>query len=85
MRELGADETGRISYDEFLRRRLSLRVEIDALRRQQRKQDHGQRCHNTNMSQRPPEPDYIPTSSDNSLGKSISISVYYLLNHKKST
>ncbi|CAB3361233.1 Hypothetical predicted protein [Cloeon dipterum] len=65
MRELGADESGRISYDEFLRRRLSLRSEIDALRRQDRRTE----------TQRPPqtiiqnrEIDYIQTSSENSMG-----------------
>lgn len=50
MRELGADEQGRISYQEFLRRRLALRPEIEALRGQ------------------PHTRDYLPTSSDNSLG-----------------
>lgn len=51
MRELGADEQGRISYQEFLRRRLALRPEIEALRGQ------------------PHTRDYLPTSSDNSLGE----------------
>lgn len=55
MRELGADENGRISYEEFLRRRLALRPEIEALRCDA-PQPHG-------------TPDYLPTSSDNSLGK----------------
>lgn len=53
MRELGADENGRISYEEFLRRRLALRPEIDALR---------------NAPQPHATPDYLPTSSENSLG-----------------
>lgn len=53
MRELGADENGRISYEEFLRRRLALRPEIDALR---------------NVPQPHATPDYLPTSSENSLG-----------------
>lgn len=52
MKELGADKTGRISFDEFVRRRLELRTEINALR-----------IHNYD-----PLPDYLPTSSDNSLG-----------------
>lgn len=53
MKELGADKTGRISFDEFVRRRLELRTEINAL--QVRNYD--------------PLPEYLPTSSDNSLGK----------------
>ncbi|KDR23021.1 hypothetical protein L798_02176, partial [Zootermopsis nevadensis] len=59
MRELGADEQGRISYQEFLRRRLALRPEIDALRGSEGvgTQAH---CRGT--------PEYLPTSSDNSLG-----------------
>jgi hypothetical protein len=68
MRELGADEQGRISYQEFLRRRLALRPEIDALRGG----DSGGTqvlCRGT--------PEYLPTSSDNSLGK---IHVFF---HKK--
>ncbi|XP_050522830.1 colorectal mutant cancer protein [Daktulosphaira vitifoliae] len=52
MKELGADKTGRISFDEFVRRRLELRTEINALR-----------VHNHD-----PLPEYLPTSSDNSLG-----------------
>ncbi|KAE8752970.1 hypothetical protein FOCC_FOCC000316, partial [Frankliniella occidentalis] len=56
MRELGADENGRISYQEFLRRRIALRPEIDALR-----------CNSTsNLRNQCAE--YLPTSSDNSLG-----------------
>lgn len=57
MRELGADEQGRISYQEFLRRRLALRPEIEALRTGKRRSSP----HHT--------PEYLPTSSDNSLGK----------------
>lgn len=57
MRELGADEQGRISYQEFLRRRLALRPEIEALRAGKRRSSP----HHT--------PEYLPTSSDNSLGK----------------
>lgn len=52
MRELGADEQGRISYQEFLRRRLALRPEIEALK-----------------NSRPQQPEYLPTSSENSLGE----------------
>ncbi|XP_050431525.1 colorectal mutant cancer protein isoform X1 [Adelges cooleyi] len=52
MKELGADKLGRISFDEFVRRRLELRTEINALR-----------VHNYD-----PLPEYLPTSSDNSLG-----------------
>lgn len=52
MKELGADKMGRISFDEFVRRRLELRTEINALR-----------VHNYD-----PLPEYLPTSSDNSLG-----------------
>ncbi|KAL6423769.1 hypothetical protein ACFW04_010323 [Cataglyphis niger] len=55
MRELGADEQGRISYQEFLRRRLALRPEIEALRAGKRRSSP----HHT--------PEYLPTSSDNSL------------------
>jgi len=65
MRELGADETGRISYDEFLRRRLSLRSEIDALRRQERSGEK-HRAQQTVVQNR--EIDYIQTSSENSMG-----------------
>jgi hypothetical protein len=61
MRELGADEQGRISYQEFLRRRLALRPEIDALRGGE---GAGTRVHCRGT------PEYLPTSSDNSLGKS---------------
>jgi len=61
MRELGADEQGRISYQEFLRRRLALRPEIDALR--------GGESAGTQVHCRG-TPEYLPTSSDNSLGKS---------------
>lgn len=60
MRELGADEHGRISYQEFLRRRLALRPEIEALRAGKRRGSP----HHTHT------PEYLPTSSDNSLGKS---------------
>lgn len=59
MRELGADEHGRISYQEFFRRRLALRPEIEALRAGKRRSSP----HHTHT------PDYLPTSSDNSLGK----------------
>lgn len=59
MRELGADESGRISYQEFLRRRLALRPEIEALRSGKNKTSP----HHTQTSE------YLPTSSDNSLGK----------------
>lgn len=59
MRELGADEHGRISYQEFLRRRLALRPEIEALRTGKRRGSP----HHTHT------PEYLPTSSDNSLGK----------------
>lgn len=52
MRELGADEQGRISYQEFLRRRLALRPEIEALK-----------------NIRPQQPEYLQTSSENSLGE----------------
>ncbi|KAH0948962.1 hypothetical protein HN011_003010 [Eciton burchellii] len=58
MRELGADEHGRISYQEFLRRRLALRPEIEALRTGKRRGSP----HHTHT------PEYLPTSSDNSLG-----------------
>ncbi|XP_035737066.1 colorectal mutant cancer protein-like isoform X3 [Vespa mandarinia] len=58
MRELGADEHGRISYQEFLRRRLALRPEIEALRSGK----HRTSPHHTHT------PEYLPTSSDNSLG-----------------
>lgn len=58
MRELGADENGRISYQEFLRRRIALRPEIDALRSSSTSNTRHQ-C-----------TEYLPTSSDNSLGKS---------------
>lgn len=57
MRELGADENGRISYEEFLRRRIALRPEIDALR---------SRC-TTNMKHQCTA-EYLPASSDNSFG-----------------
>ncbi|KAJ9578306.1 hypothetical protein L9F63_005472, partial [Diploptera punctata] len=60
MRELGADEQGRISYQEFLRRRLALRPEIDALRGGETAGNHQVHCRGT--------PEYLPTSSDNSLG-----------------
>ncbi|XP_034235458.1 colorectal mutant cancer protein [Thrips palmi] len=56
MRELGADENGRISYQEFLRRRIALRPEIDALRSSSTSNTRHQ-C-----------TEYLPTSSDNSLG-----------------
>lgn len=59
MRELGADESGRISYQEFFRRRLALRPEIEALRSGKNKSN----------SLHTHTPEYIPTSSDNSLGK----------------
>ncbi|XP_063979166.1 colorectal mutant cancer protein isoform X1 [Diachasmimorpha longicaudata] len=58
MRELGADENGRISYQEFLRRRLALRPEIEALRSGKSRTSP----HHTHT------PEYLPTSSDNSLG-----------------
>ncbi|XP_012339137.1 uncharacterized protein LOC105734852, partial [Apis florea] len=58
MRELGADEHGRISYQEFLRCRLALRPEIEALRSGK----HRTSPHHTHT------PEYLPTSSDNSLG-----------------
>ena len=72
MRELGADESGRISYEEFLSRRLALRSEINAIRK-------------SNRQVYKHMPDYLPTSSDNSLGKfyipqSLVIS-FFLLKH----
>jgi len=63
MKELGADNTGRISCDEFVRRRLELRTEINALR-----------VHNYD-----PLPEYLPTSSDNSLGKIFWKFVLYII------
>lgn len=65
MRELGADEQGRISYQEFLRRRLALRPEIEALKHEQ------SRYHSNGTLEPAPTstPEYLPTSSDNSLGK----------------
>ncbi|XP_033219789.1 colorectal mutant cancer protein isoform X4 [Belonocnema kinseyi] len=57
MRELGADEHGRISYQEFFRRRLALRPEIEALRSGKHR-----------ASPQTHTPEYLPTSSDNSLG-----------------
>lgn len=66
MRELGADEHGRISYQEFLRCRLALRPEIEALRSGK----HRTSPHHTHT------PEYLPTSSDNSLGKCIFLSIY---------
>lgn len=52
MKELGADEQGRISYQEFFKRRLALRPEIEAIK-----------------SSKPQQPEYLPTSSENSLGE----------------
>lgn len=57
MKELGADEHGRISYKDFLSRRLALRPEIEALR-----------C-NPRLPRETVTPEYLPTSSDNSLGE----------------
>lgn len=57
MKELGADENGRISYKEFLRRRLALKPEIEALRS------------TPHLPRETVTPDYLPTSSDNSLGE----------------
>ncbi|XP_046432887.1 colorectal mutant cancer protein isoform X2 [Neodiprion fabricii] len=59
MRELGADEQGRISYQEFLRRRLALRPEIEALRSGKHRTSPHHTAHTI---------EYLPTSSDNSLG-----------------
>lgn len=45
MLQLGADSQGRISYDQFLERRLALRPEIDALKSSHTKDntsDHSQ-------------------------------------------
>lgn len=45
MLQLGADSQGRISYDQFLERRLALRPEIDALKTSHTKDntsDHSQ-------------------------------------------
>ena len=58
MRELGADENGRISYEEFLRRRIALRPEIDALQ-----------SSSTTHTRHPCTAEYLPASSDNSFGK----------------
>lgn len=65
MRELGADEHGRISYQEFLRCRLALRPEIEALRSGK----HRTSPHHTHT------PEYLPTSSDNSLGEYLSFAI----------
>ncbi|KAK7574449.1 hypothetical protein V9T40_011640 [Parthenolecanium corni] len=54
MHELGADEDGKISFDKFLTRKIALRPEIHALKKKHSSRD-------TN--------DYIPSSSNNSLGK----------------
>ncbi|XP_044580956.1 colorectal mutant cancer protein [Cotesia glomerata] len=59
MQELGADESGRISYQEFLRRRVALRPEIEALKSGKNKSTSTHLTHT---------PEYLPTSSDNSLG-----------------
>lgn len=53
MHELGADEDGKISFDKFLTRKIALRPEIHALKKKHSSRD-------TN--------DYIPSSSNNSLG-----------------
>lgn len=62
MQELGADENGRISYQEFLRRRVALRPEIEALKSGKNKSASTHLTHT---------PEYLPTSSDNSLGNKI--------------
>lgn len=54
MQDLGADEEGKISFEKFLNRKIALRPEIHALKKKHSSRD-------TN--------DYIPTSSNNSLGK----------------
>ncbi|XP_057320463.1 colorectal mutant cancer protein [Microplitis mediator] len=59
MQELGADDSGRISYQEFLRRRLALRPEIEALKSGKNRSSSTHLTHT---------PEYLPTSSDNSLG-----------------
>lgn len=53
MQELGADEDGKISFEKFLNRKIALRPEIHALKKKHSSRD-------TN--------DYIPSSSNNSLG-----------------
>lgn len=53
MHELGADEEGKISFEKFLSRKIALRPEINALKKKHYSRD-------TN--------DYVPSSSNNSLG-----------------
>lgn len=54
MQDLGADEEGKISFEKCLNRKIALRPEIHALKKKHSSRD-------TN--------DYVPTSSNNSLGK----------------
>lgn len=42
MLQLGADSQGRISYDQFLQRRLALRPQIDALKNKDNNSEHSQ-------------------------------------------
>lgn len=74
MEQLGADENGRISYSEFLRRRMQLINEINALTLQEQAREHdsiqsGTGRHSITMQQASPAPGSSstgnwPTSSD---------------------
>lgn len=74
MEQLGADENGRISYSEFLRRRMQLINEINALTLQEQAREResiqsGNGRHSITMQQASPAPGSSstgnwPTSSD---------------------
>lgn len=74
MEQLGADENGRISYSEFLRRRMQLINEINALTLHEQAREHdsmqsGLGRHSITMQQASPAPESSstgnwPTSSD---------------------
>ncbi len=53
MHELGADDEGKISFEKFLNKKVALRPEIHALKKKYSSRD---------------TTDYIPSSSNNSLG-----------------
>ena len=55
VQELGADEEGKISFNKFFSRKLALRPEINALKKKHSSRDDAN--------------EYVPSSSNNSLGK----------------
>ncbi|XP_076311580.1 colorectal mutant cancer protein-like isoform X2 [Tachypleus tridentatus] len=68
MEQLGADEHGRISYSEFLRRRMQLMNEINALTLQEQEHEHVAHVGDVNLRRRPSSQQVSPAPGSSSTG-----------------